>query len=134
MGWASSCKLKGCWFESPQGTCLGYMTGPQLGACKRQPIDVSLTQQCFTPSLSPSLPLSLKINKYNVFKKSDSKLRSRGYASCSSGFLLICSFLFVCFSFLFVFITFSAHLFLALGYVLRILVHVGRLTFKDNYL
>ena len=26
-----------------QGTCLGCGPGPQLGACKRQPIDVSLT-------------------------------------------------------------------------------------------
>ena len=25
-----------------QGTCLGCGPGPQLGACKRQPIDVSL--------------------------------------------------------------------------------------------
>ena len=34
------------------------------GACKRQTIDVSLTHQRFSPSLSPSLPFSLKkINK-----------------------------------------------------------------------
>ena len=40
-----------------QGTCLGCGPGPQLGVHERQPhIDVSL-------SLSPSLPLSLKINK-----------------------------------------------------------------------
>ena len=32
---------------------------------KRQPINVSLSHQCFSPSLSPSLTLSLKIN----FKK-----------------------------------------------------------------
>ena len=43
-----------------RGTCLGCGPGPQSGAHKRQPhIDV------FSPSLSPSLPLSLslKINK-----------------------------------------------------------------------
>ena len=40
---------------SGQGTCLCCRLGPWLGACKRQPVDVSL--------LSPSLPLSLKINK-----------------------------------------------------------------------
>ena len=41
-----------------QDTCLGCGPGPQLGACERQPhTDV------FSPSLSPSLPLSLK-NKY----------------------------------------------------------------------
>ena len=26
-----------------QGTCLGYGPGPRLGACERQPIDVSFT-------------------------------------------------------------------------------------------
>ena len=39
-----------------QGTCLGCGPGPQLGACERQPVGVS-------PSLHPSLPLSLKLNK-----------------------------------------------------------------------
>ena len=48
-----------------QGTCMGCGLGPSLGVCERQPADVSLTLQCFSPSLSPSLPLSLKINKYN---------------------------------------------------------------------
>ena len=43
-----------------QDTCLDFRPGPQWGVCKSQPhIDVSL-------SLSPSLPLSLKINK-NIF-------------------------------------------------------------------
>ena len=44
-----------------QGTYLVFRPGPQLGVCERQPTDVSLT--CFSPSLSPSLPLSLKISK-----------------------------------------------------------------------
>ena len=39
-----------------QGTHLGCGPGPQLEACKRQPVDISLP-------LSPSLLLSLKINK-----------------------------------------------------------------------
>ena len=43
-----------------QGTCLGFRSGPRSGVWKRQPIDVSLTHQCFFPSL----PLSL--NKYNL--------------------------------------------------------------------
>ena len=34
---------------------------PGRGAYERQPIDVSLSHWCFSPSLSPSLPLSLKI-------------------------------------------------------------------------
>ena len=46
-----------------QGTYLGCGPGLQLGACERQPIDVSLTHGCFSPSLSPACPLSLKINK-----------------------------------------------------------------------
>ena len=46
-----------------QGTCLGYGPGPQLGTCKRQPIDVSLPHWCFCPYLAPSLPLSLKGKK-----------------------------------------------------------------------
>ena len=41
-----------------QSTCLGC----GLGECERQPIDISLARQCFSPSPS-SLPLSLKINK-----------------------------------------------------------------------
>ena len=45
-----------------QAACLGFGPGPHLGARERQPhIDVSLTPPCL--SLSPSFPLSLKINK-----------------------------------------------------------------------
>ena len=43
-------------FVPSQGTCLGCGPGPQLGAFRKQPIDVSLL-------LSPSLSPSLKINK-----------------------------------------------------------------------
>ena len=52
------------------------------GVCKRQLIDISLahlsegreTHQCFCPSLSPSFPLSLKINKWNLKKKKKDKV------------------------------------------------------------
>ena len=44
-----------------QGTCLGGRIGPWLGAWERQPIDVSLTHQCFFLSLSSSLPTSLEM-------------------------------------------------------------------------
>ena len=54
-----------------QGTCLGWGPGPWLGVCERQPVDVSLTHQCFSSSLSPSLPISLKINK--TFFKNEKK-------------------------------------------------------------
>ena len=50
-----------------QGTCLSSRPGPWLEACKRQPINVSLAHIYFSPSLSPSFPLSLKINK--IFKE-----------------------------------------------------------------
>ena len=45
-----------------QGTCLGYAPGPQMEACERQQIDVSLTHQVFL-SLSFSLPSPLSKNK-----------------------------------------------------------------------
>ena len=41
-----------------QDTCLGCGPGPQSRAC-----------ECFSPSFSPSLPLSLKINKIFLKKK-----------------------------------------------------------------
>ena len=42
---APACKLKGCWFDSWSGHMPGLQarSGPQWGACKRQPhIDVPL--------------------------------------------------------------------------------------------
>ena len=50
-----------------QGTGLGCGPGPVLGARERQPIAVSLTRRRFSPSLSPSLPLSVTISK--IFEK-----------------------------------------------------------------
>ena len=60
-----------CWPMNPrlvslipsQDMYLGCGPGPQLGVCKRQPANVSLTHTCFSPSLSPSLPISLNENK-----------------------------------------------------------------------
>ena len=45
-----------------------HMPGLQVwspfgGIYERQPIPISLAHQCVSPSLSPFLPLSLKINK-----------------------------------------------------------------------
>ena len=48
---------------SIQGTCRGCRPGPWWEACKSQPIHVSLEHGCFSPSLSPSLLLSLKMDK-----------------------------------------------------------------------
>ena len=50
-----------------QGTCLGCGSGSWLRTCERQPLCVCHTS-VFSPSLSPSLPLSLKINKSFSFK------------------------------------------------------------------
>ena len=36
---------------------------PSLGVCLRQPINASLAHPCFSPSVTPFLLLSLKINK-----------------------------------------------------------------------
>ena len=57
----SSCKPKGLGFDSQSGHQPRLQLGPGQGTYKRQPIDVSLSHQSFSPSLSPSLPLSLKI-------------------------------------------------------------------------
>ena len=49
--------------------------------CERQTIDTSLTHWCFYPSLCPSLPLSLKINKWNLKKEKRILLGSIGLFS-----------------------------------------------------
>ena len=48
---------------SNQGARLGCAPGPLLGAHERQPIDVSLTHWCFSPSVSLPSSLSLSKNK-----------------------------------------------------------------------
>ena len=45
-----------------QGTWLGGGPDPQLGRARGNQL-MFLSYQCFSPSLSPSFPLSLKINK-----------------------------------------------------------------------
>ena len=58
-----------------QSTCLGCRPGPQLGACKRQLIDVSIAYCCFSSHINVSLhlflfPLPLSQNKkIKSFKK-----------------------------------------------------------------
>ena len=56
--WAPACKPKGCWFNSQSGHMPGLQArSPIGGTCE------ATTLWCFSPSLSPSLPLPLKINK-----------------------------------------------------------------------
>ena len=59
-GFSAGLRTKGVliWFP-----CLGCGPGTQLGVCEKQPTNVSLSHQRFSPSLSPALPLSLKRNK-----------------------------------------------------------------------
>ena len=65
-GLSIACEAKGHWFDSQSAHMLGCGPGPQYGACERQPhTDVYL---------SPSLPLSLKLNKtikINVLKSNE---------------------------------------------------------------
>ena len=64
VDWALACEQKGYyWLVSIQGAGLGCRPGPQLGGVWEA------INQCFSPSLLPSLPLSLKINKWNLFFK-----------------------------------------------------------------
>ena len=62
--WASSHKVKDLWFCPAQDTCLSCRPGSQVEVGEGQPMDVSHAHQCFSVSLSASLPLSLKTNKY----------------------------------------------------------------------
>ena len=61
-----------------EGTCLGCRFSPWLGRflahTKRQPIDVSLSSQCFSPSLSPFLPLPLSPLSFHLSLKSNEKM------------------------------------------------------------
>ena len=62
LTWLESCPInhKVAVSIPGQGTCVGCGFDPSQGAFKKQPIDISLLYQCFSPFLSPSLPLSLK--------------------------------------------------------------------------
>ena len=71
VGWVSSRKPKGGGFDSQSGHMPGLQApSPVGGTCKRQLIDVSLSHQCFSPPLSPSLSISLEsIKKRENLKK-----------------------------------------------------------------
>ena len=71
VDWVAACELKGCWFNSQSGHMPGFLARSHPGACEIQPTDASFTHQCFSPSLSPSFALSLKIN--TIFLKNPSR-------------------------------------------------------------
>ena len=58
VDWVLACEPKGCWFDSQSGHMPGLQARFSVGAKWE-----ATTHWCFSPSLSPSPPLSLKINK-----------------------------------------------------------------------
>ena len=64
MDWVPACEPKGHCLSSPWGHMPGlWDRSPARGAWK------AATHWCFSPSLAPSLPLCLKINKISKTKK-----------------------------------------------------------------
>ena len=59
MDWALSCKLKGPYFDSRSGYTPGLWVRSSVGSVRE-----ATTHWCFSPSLSPSLPFSLKIKSF----------------------------------------------------------------------
>ena len=58
VDWALACKPKGCWFGSQSGHMPGLQARSPVGDAWE-----TTTHWCFSPSLSPSLPLCLKIKE-----------------------------------------------------------------------
>ena len=67
VGWASSRRVRGNWFGSQWEHMPGMQVQSLFGAHVGSRRSVFLSHQCFSASLSPSLVLSLKINKWNFF-------------------------------------------------------------------
>ena len=62
VDWVLVCEPNGCRFDSQSGHMIEFWTRSLLGGTQE-----ATTYSCFSSSLSPSLPFSLKINK--IFKK-----------------------------------------------------------------
>ena len=58
VDWAPACRPKGCQFDSQSGHMPGLQARSPVGGTQE-----ATTHWFFSPSLSPSLPLSLKISK-----------------------------------------------------------------------
>ena len=72
MDWAWACEPKGHWFDSQSGHMPGLQARSPIGGMQE-----ATTHWCFSPSLSPSLPLSLKTNKYKILKKEKNQEKGR---------------------------------------------------------
>ena len=64
VDWVLACKPKGHWFDSQSGHMPGLQARSLVGGAWE-----ATTHWCFSPCLSPSLPLSLRINKIKSFFK-----------------------------------------------------------------
>ena len=64
VNWVPACETKGHWFNSWSGH-MPWLWARSPAECTPE----ATTHWCFSPSFSPSLPLCLKINKYNLFLK-----------------------------------------------------------------
>ena len=56
-----------------QGTFLGCRFGPSDLMCQRQPINISVSHRCLYPSISPSLPPSLKSMSMSLGEEKNKK-------------------------------------------------------------
>ena len=63
VDWTPGCEAKGGWFDSQSGHMPRLQARSPIGGAQE-----AATHWCFSLSLSPSLSLSLKINKYNLLK------------------------------------------------------------------
>ena len=63
VGWVLACELKGHQFNSQLGHMPGMQVSSPTGGVWEATNQFSLTYWCISPFLSPSFPLSLKINK-----------------------------------------------------------------------
>ena len=75
VDWAPACEPKDRWLDSLSGHMPGLQARAPVGGVQEATDWCFLTHRCFSPILSPSLTLSLKINKYlknknkSLFKK-----------------------------------------------------------------
>ena len=82
VGWASSCKAKGCRFDSWSGHMPGLWVQSPVGVHMTANWLMPLSRQSFSPSFSfsPSLLVSLKVNK--TFLKSNKKRKWMRFERC----------------------------------------------------
>ena len=78
VDWVLAYELKGQQFDSKSGHMPGWRARSLVGAFWE-----ATTHRCFSPSLSPSFPLSLKINTFKKWNKNWPDILT-GFLSCKS--------------------------------------------------